>query len=510
MDTSLVVLVVSLLALAGGSVLGYVARQTIAKKQLSTAEGKAEKMIEDASKKEQEIILEAKGKVVTILEAAKKEQKEREDQILRIENRLEKREVTLDQKLSELDRGRVALEKKAEEIRQVRAEVEEARKTELARLEKIAGLSREQAKTILLQLTEEENRGVMAQRMASLEKEGKEELEKKAKNMMTSVIQKYAGSHAAEIVTTTVALPSDEVKGRIIGREGRNIKALEKLTGVEIIVDDTPEAVVISGFDPVRREIARIALEKLIEDGRIHPTKIEETIEYAKKEIDNKIKEAGEAALYDLGIAGIEPKLVYLLGRLRYRTSFGQNVLIHSLEVAHLSGALAAELGADVAVAKKAGMFHDIGKAVDHEIQGTHIEIGIKILEKFNIAKEVIDAVKSHHEDYPFETPESFIVAAADAISASRPGARKDTLENYLKRLEELEAVANSFPEVEKTYAIQAGRELRVFVTPEKIDDLGALKLARNIADKIEQELKYPGEIKVNVIRETRAVEFAR
>ena len=510
MDASLLFVIVGFLALALGSVLGYVARQSIAKKQLSTAEGKAEKMIEDASKKEQEIIMEAKNKSLAILESSKKEQKEREDQILRIENRLEKREVMLDQKLSELDRGRSLLEKKAEEIRKVRAEVDEARKTEMARLEKIAGLSREQAKTVLLQLTEDENRGEIAERIARIEKEGKEDLEKRAKNLMTSVIQKYAGSHAAEIVTTTVALPSDEVKGRIIGREGRNIKALEKLTGVEIIVDDTPEAVVISGFDPVRREIARIALEKLIEDGRIHPTKIEETIEYAKKEIDNKIKEAGEAALYDVGIAGIDPKLVYLLGRLRYRTSFGQNVLIHSLEVAHLSGALAAELGADVAVAKKAGMFHDIGKAVDHEIQGTHIEIGIKILEKFKVQKEVIDAVKSHHEDYPFETPESFIIAAADAISASRPGARKDTLENYLKRLEELEGVANSFPEVEKTYAIQAGREIRVFVTPEKIDDLGALKLARSIADKIEQDLKYPGEIKVNVIRETRAVEFAR
>lgn len=510
MGTGLLFVIIGFLALSLGAVLGYIARQSIAKKQLSTAEGKAEKMIEDASKKEQEIILEAKNKSLSILENSKKEQKEREDQILRIENRLEKREVMLDQKLSELDRGRSLLEKKAEEIRKVRAEVDEARKTEMARLEKIAGLSREQAKTVLLQLTEDDNREVIAQRISHLEKEGKEELEKKAKNLMTSVIQKYAGSHAAEIVTTTVPLPSDEIKGRIIGREGRNIKALEKLTGVEIIVDDTPEAVVISGFDPVRREIARIALEKLIEDGRIHPTKIEETIEYAKKEIDNKIKEAGEAALYDVGIAGLDPKLVYLLGRLRYRTSFGQNVLIHSLEVAHLSGALAAELGADVAVAKKAGMLHDIGKAVDHEIQGTHIEIGIKILEKFKVPKEVIDAVKSHHEDYPFETPESFIVAAADAISASRPGARKDTLENYLKRLEELEGVANSFPEVEKTYAIQAGRELRVFVTPEKIDDLGALKLARNIADKIELDLKYPGEIKVNVIRETRAVEFAR
>ncbi len=359
-------------------------------------------------------------------------------------------------------------------------------------------------------MTEEENKEILAQRIAKLEKEGAEELEKKARNLMTQVIQKYAGSHAAEVTTTTVAIPSDEVKGRIIGREGRNIKALEKLTGVEIIVDDTPEAVVISGFDPVRRETARIALEKLVADGRIHPTRIEEAVEIAKKEIDSKIKEVGEAAVYDVGIAGVDPKLVYILGRLRYRTSYGQNVLMHSLEVAHLSGALAAELGADVNIAKKAGLLHDIGKAVDHEIQGTHVDIGVKILEKFGVDREVIDAVKSHHEEYPFETPESYIVAAADAISASRPGARKDTLENYLKRLAELEAIANSFPEVEKSYAIQAGREIRVFVKPEKIDDLGALKLARQIADKVEQELKYPGEIKVNVLRETRAVEFAR
>ena len=282
------------------------------------------------------------------------------------------------------------------------------------------------------------------------------------------------------------------------------------MTGIEIIVDDTPEAIVISGFDPIRREVAKIALDKLIGDGRIHPTKIEEAVEFAKKEVNNKIKEAGEAAVYDTGVVGLDPKLIHIIGRLRYRTSYGQNAMLHSIEVAHLSGALAAELGADVALAKKAGLLHDIGKAVDHEVQGTHVEIGIKILEKFNIGKNVIDAMKSHHEDYPFETPESMIIAAADAISASRPGARKDSLESYLKRLEELEAVATSFPEVEKTYAIQAGREIRVFVKPDKIDDLGAIKLSRAIADKIEKELKYPGEIKVNVIRELRVTEFAR
>jgi ribonuclease Y len=498
------------IGLGFGAAAGYFMRQALAKKQLDTAEGKVENMITDAEKKSQEVVLDAKNKAVDILEEAKKKERIKEEQIIRSEQRLEKKEELLDVKIEEIEKGKKVLEQKAEEIKKIREEAELARARELERLEKIAGLSKEQAKGILLQLTEEENRDTMAERIAKLEKEGKADLEKRAKNIMTSVIQKYAGSHAAEVVTTTVPIPSDEVKGRIIGREGRNIKALERLTGVEIIVDDTPEAVVISGFDPVRREIARITLEKLIGDGRIHPTRIEEAVEFAKKEIDNKIKEAGEAAVYDLGIAGLDPKIVYLVGRLRYRTSYGQNVLLHSLEVAHLSGALAAELGADVVVAKKAGLLHDIGKAVDHEIQGTHVEIGVKILEKFKMAKEIIDAMKSHHEDYPFETAESFIIAAADAISASRPGARKDTLENYLKRLEELEAAANSFEGVEKTYAIQAGREIRVFVKPEEIDDLGALKMARQIADKIEQELKYPGEIKINVIRETRSVEFAR
>lgn len=510
MEVNLTILAIGLLSLTIGAVLGYIARQTIAKNQLTTAEGKANKIVEEAEKKSQELILESKNKSVLILEDAKKKEQERENQILRLEERLGKREEILDKKMEEIDRGRMILEKKAEEIRNIRQEVEETRKQELKRLEKIAGLSKEAAMKVLLQLTEEENRDLIAKKIKLMEREGHEELDKKAKDIMIQAIQKYAGSHAADATTSTVSIPSDEIKGRIIGREGRNIKALEKLTGIEIIVDDTPEAVVISGFDPIRREIARIAIEKLIGDGRIHPTRIEEAVEYAKNEINNKIKEAGEAAAYDVGVAGLDPKLIQILGRLRYRTSYGQNALLHSLEVAHLSGALAAELGADVALAKKAGLLHDIGKAVDHEVQGTHVEIGIKILQKFGMDNSIINAMRAHHEDYPFESPESMIIAAADAISASRPGARKDTLENYLKRLGELEDVANSFEEVEKTYAIQAGREIRVFVKPEKIDDLGAIKLSRAIADKIEKELKYPGEIKVNVIRETRAVEFAR
>ena len=510
MELSLTILLIGILGLVIGSVAGYYARQTIAKKQLHTAEGKANSILEAAEKKSQELVIESKNKAVDILEEAKKKEREREQQIIRSEERLEKKEVTLDAKMDEIERGRVMLEKKAGEIKQVRKEVDEIKKQELKRLEKIAGLPKEQAKKILLQLTEEENREFFGKRLKEMEDYGMEELDKKAKDIMTQAIQKYAGSHSADVTTSTISIPSDEVKGRIIGREGRNIKALERLTGIEIIVDDTPEAIVISGFDPIRREIAKIALDKLISDGRIHPTKIEEAVEFAKSEVNNKIKEAGETAVYDVGVVGLDPKLIHIIGRLRYRTSFGQNALLHSIEVAHLSGALAAELGADAALAKKAGLLHDIGKAVDHEVQGTHVEIGIKILEKFNIGKDVITAMKSHHEDYPFETPESMIISAADAISASRPGARKDSLENYLKRLEELEAVANSFPEVEKTYAIQAGREIRVFVKPDKIDDLGSIKLSRAIADKIEKELKYPGEIKVNVIRELRITEFAR
>lgn len=510
MEISLAVLATVILSLSLGSLLGYYARQTIAKRQLSTAEGRVTNMVEKAEKEAQEIALNAKNKAVEILEEAKRKEKNKEDQLMRAEQRIERREEILDKKMEDLEKGGIALEKKAHKIKKIHQEIEETKKEEMKRLEKIAKLNKEQAKKILLQLIEDENREILAERIVKLEKEGQENLEKKARDLMTQVIQKYAASHAAEITTTTAPIPSDELKGRIIGREGRNIKSLEKLTGVEIIVDDTPEAVVISGFDPVRREIARIALQKLVEDGRIHPTRIEDAVEFAKKEIDIKIKEAGEAAAYDAGVAGLKPKLIYLLGRLRYRTSYGQNVLIHSIEVSHLAGALAAELGANVVLAKKAGLLHDIGKAVDHELQGTHVEIGIKILEKFGVSEDVIDAMKSHHEEYPFETQESFIVAAADAISASRPGARKDTLENYLKRLEDLEAVANSFKEVDKSYAIQAGREIRVFVRPDKIDDLGAIKLAKSIADKIEEELKYPGEIKVNVLRETKAVEFAR
>ena len=493
-----------------GVVLGYLGRQNLAKKQLSTAEGQAAKMIAEAEAQSKEMTLEAKNKAVEILEEAKKSEQVREEKLVHQEKRIEKREEQIEREGKESEAEKRKLLEKAEEIRAIREEAEKLRDEELERLQKLSELSKEEAEKEIFRLVEEESKDALVKRMSKLENEAYDELEKRSLNIMATVIQKYSRTHVSEFTTTTVSIPSDEVKGKIIGKEGRNIRALEKETGVELIVDDTPESVVISGFDPVRREIARIALEKLVSDGRIHPARIEEAVEEAKKEIDVKIKEAGEAAAYDAGIAGLHPKLIYILGRLRYRYSYKQNVLLHSLEVSYLSGALAAELGADVACAKKAGLLHDIGKAVDHEIEGTHVKIGMRILEKFGIAQNVIDGMKSHHDEYPHQTIESFIVTAADALSAARPGARKETAEKYIKRLEELEALINTFPEVEKSYAIQAGREVRIFVNPEKTDDLGAMKLARDIANRIQEELKYPGEIKVNVFRETRAVEYAR
>lgn len=493
-----------------GVLLGYFARQTIAKKQVGSAEAKADKIISEAKTEAKEEIIRVNDKAVEILEEAKKEEKERRNQLLRLEQRSEKKEENLDRQNRELEKNQNLLREKAEKVRDIKTELEDLRKKQLVNLEKQAKLSQTEAKQVLLQQTEEEMRDELAKKIRHLENEEKEELGKKARDIMTLAMQRYAASQAQETTASTVSLPNDELKGRIIGREGRNIKTLEKLTGVEVIVDDTPEAIVISSFDPIRRQVAKMSLERLMVDGRIHPARIEEAVEEAKKELAVKIKEAGDSAVYELGVAGFDPKLIQLLGRLCFRTSFGQNVLMHSLEVAYLASALASELGADANLCKKAGLLHDIGKAVDHEVQGTHVEIGRSILKKFNLPEEIIRAMQSHHEEYPFESSEAMIVQVADAISASRPGARKDTLENYLKRLEELEKVANSFPEVEKSYAIQAGREIRIFVTPEKIDDLGTIKLSRKIAQKIEDELKYPGEIKVNIIREMRAVDYAR
>ncbi|MEK9173919.1 MAG: ribonuclease Y [Patescibacteria group bacterium] len=501
---------ISIAALGIGLLLGYLVRQYLAKKQLNTAEAQAASILEKAEKEVQTLTLDAKNQAIQILEDAKKEESKRFEKLHSQEDRIEKKELAIEEQNQEIDAEKRRLMEKAEQIKEIQKETEEIREQEAGKLSEIATLSKEQAAEELLRLVEEESKEALVKRMTRLEHDSNEELERRSLNIMATIIHKYSRSHVSEFTTTTVSIPSDEVKGKIIGKEGRNIRALEKETGVEMIVDDTPESVIISGFDPVRREIARIALEKLVSDGRIHPARIEEAVEEAKKELDQKVKEAGDAAAFDAGIPGLHPKLLYILGRLRYRYSYKQNVLLHSLEVSYLAGALAAELGADVSCAKKAGLLHDIGKAVDHEIEGTHVKIGMRILEKFGVGQDVIDAMKCHHDEYPHQTIEAFIVTAADALSAARPGARKETAEKYIKRLQELEALINTFPEVEKSYAIQAGREVRIFVNPEKTDDYGAMKLARDIAKKIQEELKFPGEIKVNVFRETRAVEYAR
>lgn len=508
--SNLILLIGAILVLVFGSILGYLARRTVARQQAGTIEAKLERLITEAKTEAKEILLKAKDKANQLLEEAKKEEKERQEQLKVIEQRLERKEQTLNQKTEELESRYQDLQIKAHKIKKIKEEIEEIKNEELKTLEKKAQLSLGEAKKEILDLAEKENQGVLLERIKKLEEYGQEELEKRAREIMILAMQRYAASQAAEVSSTTISLPSDDIKGRIIGKEGRNIKTLEKLTGVEIIIDETPETLVISGFDPIRRQTAKIALEKLIADGRIQPARIEEAVESARSEISHKIQEAGEAACYDTGIVGLDPKLVKILGRLCFRTSYGQNVLLHSLEVAHLASAIASEIGADVNLAKKAGLLHDIGKAVNHEIEGSHVEIGKMILKKFGVVEEVIKTIQSHHEEYPYENLEGVIVKVADAISSSRPGARKDTLEAYLKRLQDLEDLANSFPGVEKSYAISAGREIRVFVQPEQIDDLGAMKLAKQIAERIQEELKYPGEIKVNVIREKRVIEYAR
>ena len=493
-----------------GIIIGYLLRQLLASRKVSSAESRAETVLNEAKSKSQDILLEAKNKALATLEDVKKEEKERNAQLSRIENLLTKKESELDLKAKDLVSEKETLKAKTAEVGVVKTELEQVRDKQLTELERISGLDRNQAKGEMLSKVEEEYKDDVYKRIKQLEQGNKEELDKKAREIMTTAIQRYAASHIADVTTTVVNLPSDEVKGKIIGKEGRNIKTIERLTGVDIIIDDTPEALVVSGYDPVRRQIAKLAIEKLIADGRIHPAKIEEMVEKAKGEINEKIREAGEAALFETGVGPVDPKLAYLLGRLAFRTSFGQNVLLHSIEMTHIAGMLAAELGLDVSVTKKAALFHDIGKAVDHEVQGTHVEIGRKILQKFGMDPRAIQGMEAHHEEYPYVTLESRIVQSADAISGARPGARRDTVEIYLKRLEDLERIAGSFDGVEKSYAIQAGRELRIFVTPTQIDDLRAIKLAKDIAKKIEEEMKYPGEIKVNVIRETRAIEYAR
>lgn len=498
------------LALAGGLVFGYMARKIQAQRQTSSAETQAQKLVESAKTKAKEITLTAKDEALKVSEAAKKEETEHRRKASEIEERLEKRAALLEEKLEQLEKKRNDLGDKEREIEDIKKELLELRQKQEEKLEKVAKLSKEEAKKVLLDLTEKEMKEDLVKKIKQVEAKTKEEGDKKAAEIVAEAIQRLAVDITSESTVSTIQIPGDEMKGRIIGREGRNIHAFEQATGVDIIVDDTPEAVVISGFDPIRRQVAKVALEKLVSDGRIHPGRIEETVKKAKEEVGKMIKEAGEQAVYEVGVAGLPDDLVKLLGRLRFRTSYGQNVLKHSIEVTFIAQILASELGADINVVKKAGLLHDIGKAVDHEIQGSHAVISRDIAKKFGLPPEVVHAIEAHHEEVEFKSIEAIIVQVADAISAARPGARRETLDSYVKRLQELENIANAFEGVDKSYAIQAGREVRIIVKPEEIDDLEAEKLARNIAKKIEDELKYPGQIKVNVIRETRAIEYAK
>ncbi len=493
-----------------GLVLGYFVRQLIAVRQADSVEQKLKKQIEDSRSKAKELILEAQGKATALLEEVKKEERESKAQISRSEERSIKKEERLEQQLSDLKSREEKIGQDMEKVKSVKTEVDELRQKTISELEKISGLTSQEAKNTLLKNIQEKFKEELALAVQKLDKEKREEIEKKSMEIMTTAIQRYARTHVAEVTTSVFNLGEEDIKGKIIGREGRNIRALERATGVEFIIDETPDSVVISSFDPVRREIAKIALEKLVKDGRIQPAKIEEKVEEAKQEINKKITEIGESAAYEVGIFDLPKEIIQLLGRLNFRLSYGQNVLLNCIEAAHLASMMASELGLNVEVAKKAALLHDIGKAIDHEVQGSHVELGRKILKKYGISENVINAMEAHHEDYPFASPEAYIVAAADAMSASRPGARRDTVENYIKRLGDLEKIALEFEGVKNAYAVSAGRELRIFVTPEKIDDFGAMQLARDIANKIESELKYPGEIKVNIIREMRAVEYAK
>lgn len=497
------------IVLAGGFFVGYWVRKKNIDSKIKSAEEKAEKRLAEVKTKKNEIILSAQEKAVKIIDEAKQEEKNRNRQINNLQTRLEKRETLFSQKLLELQDKQQKLYSKVEKVEEVKSKIYEIKKSQIEKLEKIANLSKDEAQEVLLKNLKEKMKEDLISRIRKQEALDTETLEEKARDLMAGTMQRLVSNYTTEITTTSVALPSDEMKGRIIGREGRNIKVIEQITGTEIIVDDTPNTITVSAFSPIRRHIAKKTLEKLILDGRIHPTKIEDAIEESKKELALDIKKAGEEALYEVGIAGLDPKLVQIIGRLKYRTSYGQNALRHSLEVAHLSALLAEELGADVTIAKKAGMLHDIGKAVDHEVKGTHPEIGRDIAKKFNLPQEIIDPIETHHDDKPRGLI-SIIVKVADAMSGARPGARHDSFERYIQRLEELEKIAASFDGIEKTYAIQAGREVRVFVTAEEVDDFKAHELAREIAKKIEAELKYPGEIKVNVIREMRVIEYAR
>lgn len=489
-------------------------RKKVAEGKIKSAEDQAQRILQDAGRdaesKKKESILEAKEEIHKQRTEYEKEVKERRNELQRMERRLLLREEALDKKGDSLESRENNLNKKQQEVQALQDQISELYKKEVEELERLSGLSTEEAKQLLLGNVEKDVKHEAAIMIKDVETKAKEEADKKAREITACAIQRCAADFVSETTVSVVTLPNDEMKGRIIGREGRNIRALETLTGIDLIIDDTPEAVILSGFDPIKREVARIALEKLITDGRIHPARIEEMVEKAKKEVENDIRETGEQATFETGVHGLHPELIRLLGRLKYRTSYGQNVLKHSIEVSYLAGVMASELGADVTIAKRAGLLHDIGKAVDHDVEGPHAIIGGDIVKRYNEAPAIIHAVSAHHNEVEPQTVEAVLIQAADAISAARPGARRETLEAYIKRLQKLEEIANSFEGVEKSYAIQAGREIRIMVKPEQINDADAAQMARDIVKKVENELEYPGQIKVNVIREVRAIEYAK
>lgn len=507
-------LIVITIALAVGLMAGYYGRRFIAESKFGTAEQEVAKMLDEAGKEaeaiKKEILLEGKDEIHRNRQEAEKDIRDRRRELDRIERRIIQKEETLDKKADNMEKKDLTLQEKEKDLDKTHSDLKLILTQQLKELERLSGLTSEDAKELLLSNVSQQIRQETAVMIKTIESEAKEEADKKAKNIVTLAIQKCAADVVSETTVSVVALPNDEMKGRIIGREGRNIRTFETLTGVDLIIDDTPEAVILSSFDPIRREIARIALSNLVSDGRIHPARIEEMVDKAQKEIDQEIRDLGEQAAFEVGVHGIHQELIRLLGRLKYRTSYGQNVLKHSIEVAHLAGVMAAELEVDITLAKRAGLLHDIGKAVDHEVSGPHIEIGVDLAKKYRESKDVINAIGAHHGDIEPETIEAVLVQAADAISASRPGARRETLETYIRRLEKLEAVAESFEGVDRTFAIQAGREIRIIVKPDEIDDLNAINLSRDIAKKVETELDYPGQIKVVVIRETRSVEYAK